>query len=165
MKRSITADTSAEQAPKRLRSAVVVPQSSSIKPRQKVITTHPKKKTAVTTRPIRTILTTRAKHLVNCLLGHTLLEEEPIEIKLAAGTKLEKMRNEPAGIWEDPEVQKQLKRLEAFRASFQQGILADDLTEARLTVWCLTLETSLGNWSRDVETAIRTSKVGNRRGR
>ena len=65
-------------------------------------------------------------------------------MKLAAGTKLEKMRNEPAGIWEDPEVQKQLKRLEAFRA---------------------TLETSLGNWSGDVETAIRTSKVGNRRGR
>ena len=86
-------------------------------------------------------------------------------MKLAAGTKLEKMRNETSGIWEDPEVQKQLKRLEAFRASFQQGILADDLTEARLTVVCLTLETSLGNWSGDVETAIRTSKVGNRRGR
>ena len=55
-------------------------------------------------------------------------------MKLAAETKLEKMRNIPAGTWEDPEVQKQLRRLEAFRASFQKGILTDDLKVAQLTV-------------------------------
>lgn len=118
-----------------------------------------------TSQPTTPVLSTQVLLLVNSLLGVTLLTKRPGDFETSPGVTVETMRNVPEGLWENHEVRRMLAQVETWRAIFQQMLLQEGLTQTMLELACMTLQTSITNWVELLQDTIKTSGIGNRKGR